>query len=404
MTSIFNSHAEKTCVHKKKIVWISLLVFDFFNIVSQTEILKHLAKRGYDTCLFAMRSKKRIEPSDPNLRVILVPIRDVPIISPLLCIFALSIYLPFYIAVKRPDFIITTPNTSIVGIVLKLFLRSLNFKVILDIRSTPIMIKGTFRESLVDFSFRLSVLLAKKNFDGITILTELMKRDICSKFNVDPNFVGVCTSGVDAELFKSESYDGKEMKKKFGLQGNFVVFYHGGLGIGRGIVETIKGMDKLQGKYPNVVLFLLGQGSAPRACENFILESGMEDKVIIHRWVNYEDVPKFVAMCDLGIVPLPDSPNWRYQCPLKLLEYLAMKKAVIVTDIPANREVVRKSKCGIYIPSADSEEIAKAIAYAYNNQERLGEWGSCGRAIIEEKYSWKKVVEDLERFLDSLSS
>lgn len=385
---------------EQKIVWISLLVFDRSNIVSQTRILKHLAKRGHDTCLFAMWSKKHIEPTDPNLRVIQIPMRVIPVVSSLLCTFALSIYLPFYVVVKRPNYIITAPNTSIIGFLLKFFLRPLKFKVILDIRSTPVIVKDTFRGSLIDFFFRLSVLLAKKNFDGITTLTELMKREICSRFNMDPNFIGVWTSGVEAELFKPEDYDGKEMKEKLGLQGKFVVFYHGALGIGRGVVETIKGIDKLKGKYPNVVLFLLGnRGSAMSMCKNLILESGIKDKVIIHEWVNHEDVPKFVVMCDVGIVPLPDSPHWRHQCPLKLLEYLAMKKVVIATDITANKGIMKESECGIYVPLVDPEEIAKAIVYAYSNRERLSEWGKSGRTIIEEKYTWEKVAEDFENYL-----
>ena len=104
-------------------------------------------------------------------------------------------------------------------------------------------------------------------------------------------------------------------------------------------------------------------------------------------------------MCDVGIVPLPDLPDWRSQCPLNLLEYLAMGKVVIATDIPANRKVIGKSKCGIYVSSADPREIAKAIMYAYDNKDELKEWGSYGRAIINAKYSWKKVAEDFENYL-----
>jgi len=118
--------------------------------------------------------------------------------------------------------------------------------------------------------------------------------------------------------------------------------------------------------------------------------------------VDYAEVPKYIAMCDVGIVPLPDLPYWRFQCPLKLLEYLAMKKVVIVTDIPAHRAIIGKEKCGIYISSVKPIGIAKSITYAYNNKEKLGKWGEIGRTIIKQEYTWEKVARDLENYLLSI--
>ena len=121
--------------------------------------------------------------------------------------------------------------------------------------------------------------------------------------------------------------------------------------------------------------------------------------ITVHDSVNYLNVPEYINMCDVGIVPLPNSPDWRYQCPLKLLEYLAMEKVVIATDIPANRNVLKKSKCGIYVSSTDPKQIAEAIVYAYNHRNELKKWGVSGREIIMERYSWLKVSGDLERYL-----
>jgi glycosyltransferase involved in cell wall biosynthesis len=89
---------------------------------------------------------------------------------------------------------------------------------------------------------------------------------------------------------------------------------------------------------------------------------------------------------------------------LKLLEYLAMEKVVVATNIPANREIIGDSKCGIYVNSSDPEEVARGIAFAYKNQGRLKLWGSFGRAIIEEKYTWEKVAENFRDYLLNLDS
>jgi glycosyltransferase involved in cell wall biosynthesis len=303
---------------------------------------------------------------------------------------------------KRPDYVITSSSTSMFGWLTKLFPHPLKPKVILDIRSTPIRVKGTFREYLHTIMFRVSVVLAKKKFDGMTTLTQLMKKAICYNFDINPNFVGVWTSGVSTEFFVLNKYDAKQLRRELGLENKFIVFYHGALSKARGIGETIKSVKILKTRHDDIVLFLLGTGTGVQELMKIAEETGVQDKVIVHGWVNYSEVPKYIAMCDVAIVPLPDSPNWRYQCPLKLLEYLAMNKVAIVTDIPANRAIVGKCKCGIVVPSANPQEIAKAIEYAYVNRKKLNEWGGCGRALVEKSYSWEKIAKDFENYLLSL--
>jgi hypothetical protein len=74
----------------------------------------------------------------------------------------------------------------------------------------------------------VSILTAKKLFDGMTIITPLMKKEVCCRFNIDPAKVGVWTSGVSVSLFNPQNLipESAELKRKFGLTGKFVVFYH----------------------------------------------------------------------------------------------------------------------------------------------------------------------------------
>jgi len=388
----------------KKIVWISSMVFDFCNVISQTQILNQLSKRGYDAFLFATRSRKNHQLTNIGFHLILIPLRYVPVASSSLYIFTLFILLPFFVVSTKPDYVVLEPGSSILGLMLKPFSRVLKFKMILDVRSTPIKVRNTLRMNLHLLVFRSSVTLAKKKLDGITVLTKSMKKHMCFEFDIPLENVGVWTSGVALDLFNPENYDGKEMRRKFGLEDKFIIFYHGALGTARleGIAETIKSLEILKSQSDNLVLFLLGEGDALPTLRELVRESHLENAVVIKGMVDYSDVPKYIAMCDVGIVPLPNSPNWRYQCPLKLLEYLAMGKFVIATDIPANREVMGESKCGIYVSSVSPQAIAAAITHAYDNRKTLKKYRLIRRNIVEEKYSWMKVAEDLETYLSKI--
>lgn len=391
---------------QRRIIWINPVTFDELHQTSSLELLRHIDERGYNSILIAVRSKRPMQIENSRARIISVPLRFVPFLSSFMFAIGLLIFLPFCILIFAPQFIIVNqPDLSILSLIPNLLFSKLRrIKFVLDVRSIPVETNG-FRGFQQKLWFGISALVAKKLFDGMTIITPLMREEICKTFKIDTCSVGTFSTGVNIDLFNPENYtsDGRELKRKLGLSSRFVVFYHGVFTATRGLKETMGSMKILGPNHPNVVLFLLGTGPIVSKLKQVAQKEGLQEHVIIHNSVDYSEVPKFIEMSDVCIVPLPDHPYWRFQCPLKLLEYLAMEKVVILTDIPAHRTVIGEEKCGIYTSSAEPEEIAKAIVYAYRNKEKLAEWGKSGRAIVEKKYTWEKVAEDLDNYLLSIT-
>ena len=385
-------------MQSKKIVWVSSLVLDVhLHKTSRLEMLQALAERGHKVSLIASYSSRRDSIGAAKVQTVLIPLRQVPMISAGAYVLLLFLYLPLFILRVKPDFVVIEPNPTVLGFYPTiLFPKSIRPKTVLDIRSTPVDIVGV-GGFLKTMFFSISLRIARKSFEGITIITSLMKKEVCERYDVDPKSVGIWTSGVSTTTFRAENWDKTKIRKSLGLEGKFIVFYDGVFGRKRGIAETIKAVGLLKARCPDLVLFLLGNDEIN--AKRMIRELGIQNMVIVHGRVAYAEVPKYVSMCDVGIVPLPNSSDWRYQCPLNLLEYLSMKKVVIATDIPANRVVLGECGCGIYASSADPREIAKSIVYAYENRKMLRKWGDCGRIIVEERYSWMKVAENFEAYL-----
>jgi len=400
-----SSKGRTTDLKRKKIVWLSFIPATYLNITADLEILKPLGER-YDVYLVGPYLSIRQQLKNPKIHLTSIPIESRPraLIPSIALNTILFLFFPFYIITLKPDFIIVKTDGTVFGFLSTLFLNrclgTRGSKVILDIRSTPV------ETVKFPFTFRFTVSVAKRVFDGITIITSLMKNDICKKLGIDQNFVGVWSVGASTTLFDPDKYSlqGTFLKKKLGLLDRFVVLYHGSISPRRGLIESVDAFPTVVDRHPEIVLFILGKGYAEGNLKKLIEEKKIETNVIIHGAVDYVEVPKYIAMCDVGIVPLPNISYWRHQCPLKLLEYLAMKKPVIITDIPAHREIVQDKECGIYISSSAPTEITNAIIYAYENKERLSEWGASGREIIVKKYNWEKAAESLEKYLLSLKN
>jgi glycosyltransferase involved in cell wall biosynthesis len=372
---------------------------------TQIEILRHLAKRGYSVFLLALYSDEKIKTEYTDLKILSLPMKDRPLITNVLYVLLLLFFLPFYLMRFKPGYLIVEPQdaTAFGLIPVALLPKSTRPRIILDARTA--LIPKTSRD-LSGLIFDNSFHIAKKLFDGITTITPMMKSDFCSKYRIDSKRVGVWTSGVDTEFFDPLSFskEREELREKFGLSKKLVLFYHGTFGTirgsgSRGIVETVEGIALLKGKIDDVALFLLGWGPCSQHILELASEHEIQDRIIIHDRVDYKDVPKFIAMCDVGLQPAPDLPEWRSQCSLALLEYLAMEKPVIATPLPLNRYVMGNCKCGIYISSSDSSDLAKGILSAYDHKQELKQWGSYGRTIINQKFTWEKVAESLDEYL-----
>ncbi|MFX1520826.1 MAG: glycosyltransferase family 4 protein [Promethearchaeota archaeon] len=388
---------------KSAILWVGFLIVDvFLHKTTQLEILKNLARLGHKVDLFALYSKEKTLSYHKDIKLSLVPLRYAPALTAFFFAIVVMMYLPLYVVKKRPRYIIVEPDLTVLVFLWKPLLNCLQAKLILDIRSTPVEVIN-FRKYLSALWFNVSVIAGKKAFDGMTILTLRMKKELCEDFQIQPEHIGVWTSGVSTEIYMAEKYDRDELRKKLSWTDKLVVMYHGRLDPHRGIFESIQAVKIAKDQNIRVLLFILGSGPIIASCKKLAREIGVEEDVVFHTPVPYEKVPEFIAASDVGLVALPNLAMWRNQSPLKLLEYLAMKKVTIVTDIPMIRDVIGESKCGVYIPSTDPQEIGKVMVYLYENREKLSEWGKFGRKIVEERFDWRKVAEDFESYLLQLN-
>jgi len=391
---------------KLRIVWVcySRILESTVHLSGSERIerLRYLSGEGNEAYLIAGKFRKELYQHNQKLHLISIPLKYSPVLSPVLYGLALFFFLPVYLVKAKPDFLISDVAAVPFLVWTPIMSRLLGFKTILDVRSTPV--STGIRSNIY---FLVAVHLAKAMFDGMTIVTPMMRDEICQAYGINPERVGVLSNGISDDFLAPRQLgrDRIELRKRFGLAERFIVIYHGSLDRSSGgLIESIEAIGLVKRDYPDIVLFILGSGTAQTllTIKEAIAKNDVIDNVFLHGPVDFHSVPKYIAMSDVGLVPLKNIPTWRYQQPLKLLEYMAMRKTVIVSESPAHRSVIGASKNAIYVPQVNSVELARAIEYAYNNRNMLEEWGKLGYEIILEKYVWKKVNECLTTYLSKI--
>ena len=87
---------------------------------------------------------------------------------------------------------------------------------------------------------------------------------------------------------------------------------------------------------------------------------------------------------------LPRIEWWEIYSPLKLMEYLAMEKPVIISDIKAHLDVIKKnSDFCIYFDPEKKKSLDSKIIESHRKLDNLKKNAFMGRELIRKSYTWE---------------
>jgi glycosyltransferase involved in cell wall biosynthesis len=268
---------------------------------------------------------------------------------------------------------------------------------VIDIRDLPEYKKK--RPMLFDVTLYLS----KYMTDGLTTITPELKELLRKNYGIPNKKIGIWSSGVSNEKFIESTANNNVPNQRDPKE--FILIHHGAYKFPRGIENLIKSIGELDNSLKKIIkLKIVGipiedQRDFLRLCE----ELKIKEQVEITPRVEYKKIPSYIQSSDVGIIPLPPNKKcWQVSVPLKTLEYLAMGKPIIATNIPFHKRIFRKGKCGVLIDTNSPKALSDAITYLYQNRERLDEMGRTGRKIVKSSYTWDSVAFEVEKYIKTI--
>jgi glycosyltransferase involved in cell wall biosynthesis len=112
-----------------------------------------------------------------------------------------------------------------------------------------------------------------------------------------------------------------------------------------------------------------------------------------------DDMPAILA--EATIVCLP---SYREGLPKALLEAASCGRAIVTTDVPGCREIVRHGENGLLVPARDADALSAAISTLLNDGAMRRRMGAKGREMVLSEFSEESVVrETLKIYWSSLA-
>ncbi|MFH0906338.1 MAG: glycosyltransferase family 4 protein [archaeon] len=132
----------------------------------------------------------------------------------------------------------------------------------------------------------------------------------------------------------------------------------------------------------NYKLVIVGMGVKKDKLLSIIKENNLDNIFIYDKFVNHEDMPKFINSCDIYIQPSINEPFG-----IVVREAMACGKPIIVTKIGGMADAIEDN--GIYLNN-DLSNLREAIDYCYKNRNEL----SINSLKAVKKYDVKKICKE----------
>lgn len=248
----------------------------------------------------------------------------------------------------------------------------------------------------IKFLGYLEIFVIKKA-DAIIAVTQGIENYLINQ-GVNKNKIWVIGNGANTDLFRpiKDSNIQKELKNKLHINDDeSVVLFVGVLEPWQGVEYLIHAAPLIIEEFPETKFLIVGEGLIRKELENMVSESKLNNKFIFTGTIPYEEVPKYINISDVCISPEANDARNKDTggSSLKLYEYMACEKPVVVGNIDGNKDVVIDLNAGFVVDPRNSKEMATSIIRLLKDKNFGNQLGKNGRKGVIEKYSWEKVAK-----------
>jgi len=260
--------------------------------------------------------------------------------------------------------------------------RNLGLPAVVSARGSDINLYSSFRA--IRPMLRWTLLHA----DGAIAVSDDLKNKIIA-LGIPESKIRVISNGVDAERFQPR--DAKSARKQLGLpeEGSIAVSV-GSLIESKGHHLLIAAIAELARSFPQLRLYILGEGAYRSTLEQLVREKKMQDRIFLFGTRPNEELSLWFSVADLSCL-MSSREGW----PNVVSEALACGTPVLATRAGGIPEIISSPDLGMLV-ERNVQSIVVGLERALTKP-----WNRAEIARHSRSRSWDAVAAEVEAFLQS---
>jgi len=235
-----------------------------------------------------------------------------------------------------------------------------------------------------DLLYRLTLMLERLTFrlaDVVISTNESYRAIALSRGRKRPEDVFVVRSAPDLSRFRAVEPE-PELKKGQ----PYLISYLGVMGPQDGIDHALRALALLRELRRDWHAIFIGEGDVYEPMRTLARELELGDAVEFTGRIPDEDVARILSTSDVCIAPDPKNPLNDVSTMNKIVEYMAMSRAIVAYDLVEAR--VSADAAAVYAEPNNERSFALRISELLDDPSQREEMGRLGRTRVETALSW----------------
>lgn len=232
-----------------------------------------------------------------------------------------------------------------------------------------------------------------KNADMVFTITKRLKKMMLER-GCKREKVRIVRDGVDTSMFRPMRVPDRFLNKYNLDRKTDYIVYQGGIGAHDGVQFLVESAPAVLKKLPHAKFLIVGRGDYLDEIKRMVSERKLEKSFIFTGWVPYSDMPFFMNIARLNIVPLPDAPATQGVVTLKLFEAMACGTPTIIGDLPGVREHMNHGDTAFLTRSENTEGLASSITELLEDKALYTRISRNGLKLVP-GYDWRMIARDM---------
>ena len=233
-------------------------------------------------------------------------------------------------------------------------------------------------------------LLVKRRFSCSVVSDDYNAKRFREIYKVEPHIINY---GIDTDFFSK--MDGDICSTDQELSDKFIILHVGMLTPYKNQLETLKSINALKEKIPNIVLVFAGGGYDEKYknnIDNYIEKNQLEKHVIFKGHIERKQLKRLFYKSDLLMHPIKPQGGW-----LSPFEILCTATPIIVSKEMTASYIIEKENIGTV-----ADNYTDSILDIFNNRQKYIEMAEKGKDYVLKTLSWDTFSSNmLDRFKSS---
>jgi phosphatidylinositol alpha-1,6-mannosyltransferase len=224
--------------------------------------------------------------------------------------------------------------------------------------------------------------------DVVLTLNEAMREELI-RMGCAADKIRLVPNGVDLDHFAPRPRP-KRLAKRFGIGDRPTFGYVSNMDHPRESQETlVRAAEELKRRgLKDFRCVIVGQGPRRDLIEEIASASDATDVVVFTGAADHLHVADYYALIDVFVVPRSAERAASLVTPLKPFEAMAMGRPIVISDLPALREIAAPDERGLVFPPGDAVALADAVQRLFDDPELAGRLGEAGRDWVTKERQW----------------